>query len=1400
MEHLKLRPITLFLSLRGVLIIALLHGLAVFFGPHYELRAQDTAVAMESDYQSAIRPLLKRYCYECHANDTSEADIDLALFQTTADVRQQTNVWQKVRQMLDSGQMPPKNADQPTDAERTQLQNWVRRVLASEAKARAGDPGPLVLRRLNNAEYTYTIRDLTGIESLDPTREFPIDGAAGEGFTNVGSGQGMSPGLVQKYMDAAKHVANHLVLLPDGVRFSANTTRRDQTDELLAKIQAFYRQFTEDGGGALIDLQGIKFNTNQGGLLPLEKYLAATIAARDELNNGRTAIDNIAREHGLNARYLATLWKALTRDSIDRPSFLMDPLREKWRRAKPPDAASLAADIARAQKALWKFNPVGHIGRQGGPTSWMQAVTPITTLQQFRFKLPDAAIGSDIVIYLNSSDLGDGNEQDFVVWQRPRIEFKADETGVARPPILLRDVRALAAHIKLTIASEFARTRQYIEAIAKLRSSSKSIDELAQALELNPRLLRNWNNLAGFGNRSERKITGRFTERLTRMANYEAINGWGSSLTPSLLTNRSDQPISFLTLTVPPRGVTVHPSPTVESVVSWQSPLNTSVAIEGFVADADNQCGNGAGWRLEVISESGKTVLQKGLIDNGRQQRFNTDKALAVEVGDIVSLVVNARENDHSCDTTHIDLKLSEVGGQQRVWNLASDIVDDVLNSNPLPDSYGNEHTWHFCATPSKALTASAIPPASVLARWRTAITQSKTTAEIEALTLEIENVLAAENATSLNEADKQLRAVLLDWKGPLGWMDVVEETQIALNIGYGLDPAMFGKHPSGLHVDKVDLCLQAPHEVQIRLPAELAAGAEFVTTGVLDAVSGGEGSAQLQVTTVKLKPNTISAALPVLVRPGSLSRARVEAVISEFQELFPPALCYARLVPVDEVVTLTLFHREDEKLKRLMLDKRQTAELDRLWDELYFVSQEPLKLVVAFEQISEFATQDRPDLVKSLAPMEQPIKQRADAFRKKLLQAEPLHVDAVIEFADRAWRRPLSAAEKKNLRNLYERLRGRGLLHEQAIHLTLARVLMSPAFLYKLEQPARGKSAAPVSDLELASRLSYFLWSSTPDDELRSVALAGRLTSESGLIAQTRRLLHHDRIRRLAIHFACQWLHLRDFDKNDDKNEKLYPEFVERRGDMYEETVQFFEDMFRNDRSILGLLDANYTFLNESLATHYGIAGVKGEQWRLVEGVRDEGRGGVLGMGSFLASQSGASRTSPILRGNWVYETLLGERLPRPPADVPQLPDEVPSGLTARQVIEHHSSVAACAICHVKIDPFGFALEQYDAIGRIRPQAVNTKTRLVDGTELEGINGLRDYLATKRRQDVVRQFCRKLLGYSLGREIQLSDEPLLDKMVTELAENGYRSSVAVEMVVLSRQFREIRGRNETDN
>ena len=236
-------------------------------------------------------------------------------------------------------------------------------------------------------------------------------------------------------------------------------------------------------------------------------------------------------------------------------------------------------------------------------------------------------------------------------------------------------------------------------------------------------------------------------------------------------------------------------------------------------------------------------------------------------------------------------------------------------------------------------------------------------------------------------------------------------------------------------------------------------------------------------------------------------------------------------------------------------------------------------------------------------------------------------------------------------------------------------------------------------------------------------------------------------------------------------------------------------------------VLDSDHTFVNSPLAAFYGIAGFKpgksGDGWQRVGGMRSRGRGGLLGLSATLAKPSGAARTSPILRGNWVSEVLLGEKLPRPPKQVPQLPSDESStdGLTVRQLVARHSTQESCARCHRRIDPFGFALEGFDTIGRSRTRDlggrdVDTKTKLPDGVAIEGLAGLRTYLKTKRFDTFVRQFNRKLLGYALGRQTQLSDQPLLDEIHRRMSQNDYRLSVAIEMIVLSPQFRQIRGRD----
>src|ERR1051325_7187727 len=326
--------------------------------------------AAAADFVKEIRPLISDYCLKCHSTEKHKGDMDLEQFASAAEVMNQPKVWQAVVEQLSLGEMPPKDKPQPAPEQRELFLTWANAVLDEIALSRAGDPGPVVLRRLSNAEYTYTIRDLTGVASLDPAKEFPIDGASGEGFMNVGNSLVMSPSLVTKYLDAGKDIASHAMLLPDGIRFSPKNTRRDWTEELLAEIRGTYRDFTDPRGGDKVNLQGIVFETNEGGRLPLEKYLTATLELRVQ-NAPLKDLDfqAEARKRGLSPKYLRLLWEAL---NSQYSSLLLDGIRAHWRQAKPSEAGALAAEVAQWQKALWKFGSVGHIGKLGGPKAWME--------------------------------------------------------------------------------------------------------------------------------------------------------------------------------------------------------------------------------------------------------------------------------------------------------------------------------------------------------------------------------------------------------------------------------------------------------------------------------------------------------------------------------------------------------------------------------------------------------------------------------------------------------------------------------------------------------------------------------------------------------------------------------------------------------------------------------------------------------------------------------------------------------------------------------------------------------------------------------------------------------------------------------------------------------------------
>lgn len=1381
----------------------------------FAIADEPTEQVLEQSYTRDVRPLMARYCHACHsaAKDKIEADVDLAEFATWNDVRKDPRTWQKVREMLDSGQMPPKDAPRPTPEERSRLRDWVRAYLTLEARARAGDPGRVVLRRLSNVEYTYTLRDLTGVDSLDPAREFPIDGAAGEGFTNTGNALVMSPALLTKYLDAAKLVTDHAVLLPDGLRFSNHATRRDWTNDILQSIREFYREYTDPRGGEQVNLQGIVFETNEGGRLPLEKYVAATISQRQALEAGTKTLDSVAREHGLNPRYLQVLWTTLTQPDS---SFLIDHVRARWRAATststptptptPAQTAALTQEIARWQKALWKFASVGHIGKLGGPKRWMEPVDPIAPQQSVRIKIPENPGGSDVRLTLFASNAGDGDAQDVVVWSKPRL------VAPGRPDLMLRDVRAVTRDLEARRARMFARVASYLEAASEAGKSQEELDlaQLARKHEVDEDELRAWLDYLGIGAAGVVPLSGHLSHKIPSSAGYDFIQGWGSPDLPAVLANSSNQPVR-VPGNMKPHGVALHPTPTLRVAAGWRSPVNSKLRLEAGLTHAHPECGNGVSWRLELRHGSTRTRLASG-VAQGATAATAGPLEITVRKGDLVVLSIGPRDGNHACDLTAIELSLRSLDAAGPTWSLSEDVSGDILAGNPHADRSGNAGTWHFFSEPETGGDASpVIPEGSVLARWLANIKANVNAAAGEGdrhkLAEDLRTLLTGPPPAAKDSSDAVLHRQLTSLGGPL-FRGLSRSRPTAATPGegtpWGLDPALFGKRPDGKPIDDASLCAQAPSRIEVRLPAELAAGSELVADAMLEPELGRDGSVQVGIGIGSTNPDSLAGLAnpdsPILASREGKAWARIEAGFEDFRRVFPAALCYTKIVPVDEVVTLTLFYREDDHLVRLMLDEREAARLDRLWEELHYVSQDALTLVDAYAQLMEYATQDADP--KVFEPLRKPIQDRAAAFRKLLADTQPRHLDSVLRFADQAYRRPLTAREADALRALYQTLRSEGLPHEEAIRLTLARVLVAPAFLYRVEKPVVGAGQGPVTDWELASRLSYFLWSSQPDDELRRLAAEGRLHEPEVLRIQTARMLRDPKIRRLATEFGCQWLQIHDFENLDEKSERHFPTFAALRGEIYEESILFFTNLFQNNESVLDLLTGDYTFLNEALAKHYGIPGVTGANWRRVDGVKRFGRGGILAQATTLSKQSGASRTSPILRGNWINEVLLGDRLPRPPKGVPQLPDDetATAGLTVRQLVERHSSDPKCVICHERIDAFGFALERYDAIGRLRSKdladrPIETTVKVRDGEQFDGLDGLRNYLLTSRLEEFSRQFCRKLLGYSLGRSVQLSDEPLLAEMLATLKTSDYRIAPLAAMIVGSRQFREIRGR-----
>ena len=396
---------------------------------------------------------------------------------------------------------------------------------------------------------------------------------------------------------------------------------------------------------------------------------------------------------------------------------------------------------------------------------------------------------------------------------------------------------------------------------------------------------------------------------------------------------------------------------------------------------------------------------------------------------------------------------------------------------------------------------------------------------------------------------------------------------------------------------------------------------------------------------------------------------------------------------------------------------------------------------------------------------------------------------------ARRAYRRPVTDAEVETLFDFYDRGRSAGGF-EAGIQTAIERLLVSLNFLLRVDDPPPG--AAPgrayhISDLDLASRLSFFLWSSIPDDELLDLASRGELSQPAVLDQQVRRMLTDAKSKTLVVNFASQWLGFGKARAWQPDSDRFF-EFDENlRNAFLKETELFVDSQLRADGSVFDLLTADYTFVNERLAEHYGIPGIQGERLRRVT-IDDGVRGGLLGQGSILMVTSYPDRTAPVVRGRWMLENILGMPPPPPPETVPDLVETDSAGrvLTMREQMELHRASPECASCHIRMDPLGFALESFDAVGRWRTTAngapIDASSVFADGTPIDGVAGIRRLLLA-HREDFVRTFTAKLLTYALGRGVEYYDNPAIRKILRDAASTDYRWSSIIRGIVGSEPF-----------
>jgi hypothetical protein len=542
-------------------------------------------------------------------------------------------------------------------------------------------------------------------------------------------------------------------------------------------------------------------------------------------------------------------------------------------------------------------------------------------------------------------------------------------------------------------------------------------------------------------------------------------------------------------------------------------------------------------------------------------------------------------------------------------------------------------------------------------------------------------------------------------------------------------------------------------------------------------------------------------------------------------------------------------YYRDDTALMQLILDKKGQDRLNRLWFDFDFyadqtaltweqyylnnagqvdglgaesglprpatgkITDTAVIMMLRDKHLAKARANPNNDVAEAVKAINWHFALKDATIRKvekARIAAEPVQVAALADFAARAWRRPLTVAERDGLVAYYKTLRGKNQLsHEDAIRDSLVGILMAPDFLYRFDLAATGAKAAargdrpfqaePLSPISLASRLSYFLWSSAPDAELMRHAKAGDLASPAVLLAQTRRMLKDPKVSGMATEFTGNWLGFRQFETSNTVDRTRFPSFNDDlRTAMFQEPVHLVEDALAHDRPVLDLVYGDYTFVNPALAKHYGMPVPDGgnDDWVRVDNAGRYNRGGLLPMAVFMTANSPGLRTSPVKRGAWLVEKVLGIRIPPPPPVVPELPaDESKMELSVRDALVQHRANPVCAACHARFDTYGLAFEGYGPVGELRTadlggRPVDTEATFPNGFTGTGLPGLKGAIKATSQDQFVDNLSRKLLVFALNRSLQLSDEGLIDAMKKRMAADKGGMDGLVEAIVLSPQFR----------